>query len=259
MKHCRKLHCSKLRQASFFFSTATCLGGLLFPLPSLPFQILILWRGFSAVPVVLLLAVRQCMHQSHQEARPWAVRQGHCVMGLTVWASHRLINETGSGFLHCDKGAICHQLPYRDSTKFTRRFCCVCLSETLRCFMSSQQKCFFFFSVHPLINAFIVQENSSHGSLDNVRPHFFPICLHSSTFNLVLKRVVNVGWYYWGWWPCRAFWGLQHNQWEQISLHSIGSGNDYLELTQIKDRFLLSQQDQSKEAAPFWLPAETLE
>ena len=53
-----------------------------------------------------------------------------------------------------------------------------------------------------------------------------------------------------GWWPCRAFWGLQHNQWDQISLHSTGSGNDYLELTQIKDFFILSQKDLSKTAAP---------
>lgn len=57
-------------------------------------------------------------------------------------------------------------------------------------------KMLFFISVYPRINAFIVQVNSSHGSLDNVGSHLFPICLHSSTFNFVLKRVVNVGWYY---------------------------------------------------------------
>lgn len=45
-------------------------GWFVVSVASLPFQILILWRGFSAVHVVLLLAVRQCIHQSHQEARP---------------------------------------------------------------------------------------------------------------------------------------------------------------------------------------------
>lgn len=64
--------------------------------------------------------------------------------------------------------------------------------------MSLQQKMLFFISVYPRINAFIVQVNSSHGSLDNVAPHHFPFCLHSATFNFVLQRVVNGGWYYGG-------------------------------------------------------------
>lgn len=52
-------------------------------------------------------------------------------------------------------------------------------------------------SVHPLLNSSIVHVNSSHGSLNNVSPHLFPICLHP-LLNFVLKRVVNVGWFYEG-------------------------------------------------------------
>lgn len=45
-------------------------GWFVISVASLAFQILILWRGFSAVHIVLLLAVRQCKYQSHQKPGP---------------------------------------------------------------------------------------------------------------------------------------------------------------------------------------------
>lgn len=75
--------------------------------------------------------------------------------------------------------------------------CNVCLWEPLRCFTSSAQKMLLSISVHLLLNSSIVHVNSSHGLLDNVSPHLFPICLHP-LLNFILKRVVNVGWFYEG-------------------------------------------------------------
>lgn len=109
--------------------------------------------------------------------------------------------------------------------------------------MSFGTKMLLSISVHPLVNSSIGHINSSH---------LFPICLHP----LCIEKGCECGLVLRGWWPRWAFWGLQHNQWDQISLHSTGSGNDYLELTQIKNLFLLSQQDQSKTAAPLWLVSE---
>lgn len=134
----------------------------------------------------------------------------------------------------------------------------ICLLKgTAEVFYEASTKMLFSISISK-INSSIVHVNSSHGALDNVSCDLFPICLHP-LFNFVLKRVVNVGWFYEGDDLHCAFWGLQHNQWDQISLHSTGSGNDYLELTQIKDLFLLSWQDQSKKAAPLWLASEAVE
>lgn len=48
-------------------------------------------------------------------------------------------------------------------------------------------------------NAFIAHVNSSYGSLDDVwAPPSFQPAFHSPSFNVLLKRDVNVGWYYEG-------------------------------------------------------------
>lgn len=105
-----------------------------------------------------------------------------------------------------------------------------------------------------LLNAFTAHVNSSYGSLDDVwvLPSFHhPFTPLSLTF--YWRGDVNVGWCYEGDDPAGS--SERFNRTNVTRLLCIPqcwmtlSGNYYLELPQIKDFFLLSQQDQSKQTA----------
>lgn len=111
-------------------------------------------------------------------------------------------------------------------------------------------------------NAFIAHANSSYGSLDYVQvPPSFLSSFQSSSLNFLLRRDVNVGWYYEGDDPAGS--SERFSRTNVTGLLCIPqcwmalSGNYYLELPQIKDLFLLSQQDQSKQTT-LWLPTKIL-
>lgn len=105
-------------------------------------------------------------------------------------------------------------------------------------------------------NAFIARVSSSYGSLDDVwSPSLFYVIPRPLTF----ERDVNVGWCCEGGDAAGSSARFRRGpDYLAFLCAEWLSGTYYLELPQIKDLFLLSQQDQSEQTI-LWLPAKTLQ
>ena len=90
-KNCRRLHCIKLRQVPFSPLLHVWLVCYFRCLPCFPDSHSLAWFFGGAHCSAACGKAVQIPKSS--KARPRAVRQARCVIGLTIWASQRLIND----------------------------------------------------------------------------------------------------------------------------------------------------------------------